>query len=82
MEPATLVEIKVEIDRRAAVVGASGNLLPRCGCTNDFARPHIQVDSSGYHYVVIERGNELERITTPHLDELQYEVRHRRRRAD
>jgi hypothetical protein len=96
MEPATLAEIKDEIDRRATVVGASGNLLPTYGCTEDFARPHIEVDSSGYHYVVVERGNELERVTTPHLDELlfhvfdtitfslagQYEVRYRRRKED
>jgi hypothetical protein len=96
MEPATLAEIKDEIDRRAAVVGASGNLLPTYGRTEDFARPHIEVDSRGYHYVVVERGNESERITTPHLDELlfhvfdmitfflagRYEVQHRRRKED
>jgi len=96
MEPATLAEIKDEIDRRAAVVGASGNLLPTYGCTEDFARPHIEADSRGYHYVVVERGSELERVTTPHLDELlfhvfdaitfslagQYEVQHRRRKED
>src|SRR5579864_4207995 len=68
MEPASLAEIKDEINRRAAVVGASGNLLPTYECTEDFARPHIEVD------VVVERGNEPERITTPHLDELLFHV--------
>jgi len=74
MEPATLAEIKDEIDRR---------------CTEDFARPNIEVDSSGCHYVVVERGNELERVTTQHLDELlfhvfagEYEIRHRRTKED
>ncbi len=36
--------------------------------------PHIEVDTQGYHYVVVERGEELTRITTMDLDELLYHV--------
>jgi hypothetical protein len=74
MEPLTLVEIRAEIERRAAIIGASGNQLPTYGRTDDFARPHIEVDSRGYHRVVVERGVELNRITTPDLEELLYHV--------
>jgi immunity protein 63 of polymorphic toxin system len=74
MDFLTLAQIKVEIDRRASRIGASGNLLPTYGDTEDFARPHIEVDSRGYHRVVVERGVERDRVTTPDLDELLYHV--------
>jgi Immunity protein 63 len=74
MEFATLPEIKAEIDSRAALLGASANMLPTYGVSRDFGYPHIEVDSAGYHYVVVERGQELKRITTPQLDELLYTV--------
>jgi hypothetical protein len=74
MAPATLAEIKAEIDRRAALLGASGNMLPTYGVSRDFGYPHIEVDGRGYHYVVVERGEELQRTTTPQLDELLYHV--------
>jgi hypothetical protein len=74
METASLAAIKMEIDRRAAILGASGDPMPTYGHSEDFGRPHIEVDSRGYHYVVEERGNELKRITTPNLNELLYRV--------
>ena len=70
----TLSEIKAEVDRRAALIGASGRVLPTYGHSDDFGYPHIEVDERGYHYVVVERGNELERTTTPSLDELLYRI--------
>jgi hypothetical protein len=71
---ATLGEIKSEIDRRAALIGASGYVLPTYGRSEDFARPHIEVDNRGYHYVVVERGSELQRVTSPDLEEILYHV--------
>jgi len=70
----TLSEIKTEIDGLAAKVGVSGNCLPTYGHSEDWARPHIEVDSLGYHYVIVERGQELKRITTSDLNELLYHV--------
>jgi hypothetical protein len=67
MELLTLSEIRKEIERRASIIGASGNLLPTYGESEDFARPHIEVDSRGYHRVVVERGVERNRVTTPDL---------------
>ena len=37
-----------------------------------FGDPHIEVDTTHYHYVVTERGKELERKTTLDADELIY----------
>lgn len=70
----TLSEIEAEVSLLAAKVGASGYVLPTFGHTEDGARPHIEVDSHGYHYVVVERGQELRRDTTWDLDELLYFV--------
>jgi immunity protein 63 of polymorphic toxin system len=38
----------------------------------DDGSPHVEVSESGYHYVVTERGIELERRTTLQADELLY----------
>lgn len=70
----TLPEIQAEVDRLAAMVGASGAILPTYGRTREGARPHIETDTRGYHYVVVERGEELRRDTTTDLDELLYQV--------
>ena len=67
-----LTAIQAEVERLAAVIGASGYDLPTYGYSEDFARPHIEVDAGGYSYVVVERGQELSRMTTPDLDELLY----------
>ena len=68
----TLTEIKTKVDELAEKIGASASILPTYGYSEDFACPHLEVDARGYHYVVIERGLELERRTTHDLDELLY----------
>jgi hypothetical protein len=70
----TLNEIKSEVNRLATKINATENLLPTYGSSEDGARPHIEIDSHGYHYVVVERGEELSRITTDDLDKLLYHV--------
>ena len=70
----TIAKIKIEVDCLAAKIGALGYCLPTYGCSEDSARPHIEVDASGYHYVVVERGQELKRITTLDLNELLYQI--------
>lgn len=69
-----LPRIQLEVNRRAALIGAPAALLPTYGRTEDGARPHLEVNEAGYHYVVVERGVELERMTTRDLDELLYAV--------
>jgi hypothetical protein len=71
----TLTEIKTEVDRRAAMIGAVGHhSLPTYGHSEDGARPNIEVDLQGYHFVVVERGTERSRFTTRDLDELFYKI--------
>ena len=64
MATADLARIRSEVSRRALTIGASGYVLPTYGQSEDAARPHIEADSRGYHYVVVERGQELKRVTT------------------
>jgi hypothetical protein len=71
----TLAELKSEVDRRAAIIGAQAAYeLPTYGRSEDLARPHLEVDSRGYHFVVVERGQELERLTSRDLDEILFRV--------
>lgn len=47
--------------------------MPNYGYSNDGAHPHIEVDNFGsLNYVIIERGEELERKITDKLDDLLY----------
>jgi hypothetical protein len=70
----TLAQIKTEVDRRAAIIGASGDSsLPTYGRTEDNGYPHIEVDEF-YHYVFVERGKENSRVSTTDLDHLLYLV--------
>ncbi len=70
----TLEQIKDMIDKIAKRISPPSFLLPTYGQTQDGARPHIEVNANGYHYMIVERGQELERKTTNHLSELLYWV--------
>lgn len=71
----SLPDIKAEVDRLADIIGAKGHYaLPTYGSTEHSARPRIEVDPRGYHFVVVERGGELERFTTLDLDDLLYRI--------
>lgn len=70
----TLAEIEAEVARLAQRIGAPRNAYPTFGYTADFARPHIEVESGQYHYVVVERGAEVLRESTSDLNELLYWV--------
>ncbi len=69
-----LEEIESEIARLAHRIGASDDVLPTFGFSEQSGRPHIEVDGSGYHYVVAERGEEFKRLTTQYLDDLLYNI--------
>ncbi len=68
----SLAEIRDEVIRLARPLGVSSSDLPTYGHTRDFAYPHIEVDESRYHYVIVERGQELERKSTSDFDELLF----------
>jgi hypothetical protein len=67
----SLDDIKKKVDELAEIINATTDLLPTYGYSKDFAYPHIEIDNFGrLHYVIIERGEELERRTTDKLDDL------------
>jgi hypothetical protein len=91
-----LGQFQREVERLAARIGAPAASLPTYGKTEDFARPHIEYAGGQYYYVVVERGEELERYSSSEPDEIlchvfdgvtfsmacTYEARHRRRGED
>jgi Immunity protein 63 len=68
----TLRDIETEVAALARHLGAAGQDLPTYGISHDFGRPHVEVENALYHYVVMERGEELERRSTKSYDELLY----------
>jgi hypothetical protein len=70
----TLFDIETDVNRLAEIINADTNLLPTYGFSKDYTYPHIEVDRQGMHFVVVERGEELERVTTNDLDTLLYLV--------
>lgn len=66
-------DIKKKVDELATKINAPTDLLPTYGYSKDFAYPHIEVDNVGLlHYVIVERGQELERKITDKPDDLLY----------
>jgi hypothetical protein len=67
-----------EVERRVRAlgsrIGATDRELPTFGVSKYRDGPHIEVTPLGLHYVVFERGQELERITTHDTDELLWHV--------
>jgi hypothetical protein len=71
---ANLATIAEKINFLAQMIAAPANSLPTYGYSDQFARPHIEVDARGYHYVVAERGSETLRHTSHILDEILFDV--------
>ncbi len=67
-------EIKEIIKSLAERIDAPEIYLPTYNYSEDFARPHIEKHGSEYHWVVIERGEELERRKTKNVKELLFWV--------
>lgn len=69
----TLDDIKKRVEEIAEKIKAESKLLPTYGYSRDFAYPHIEADNLGLlHYVIVERGQEIERRITNKLDDLLY----------
>jgi hypothetical protein len=79
----SLAGLEKIVDELAAKIEAPASLLPTYGYSLDGAHPHIEVTHGEannretdhacmWHYVTVERGQELERKTTSDLDELLY----------
>src|ERR1041385_9225570 len=70
----TLAEIEVRVNDLAQKIGAPQNILPSYGYSEQTARPHVEVGSGAYYYVVAQSGQEVSRNATRDIDELLYTV--------
>ncbi|MFD1466697.1 Imm63 family immunity protein [Hymenobacter caeli] len=87
----TLAAVETVVRALGQLLGAPAALLPTFGRNEDYARPEVRADAAGYHFVVVERGQEVAHEVFQHLEELlfvifsavtfsmasQYELRHR-----
>ena len=71
-----LFEIEQKVNHLAQKIEATPNILPTYGYSEQSARPHIEVGSWTYAYVVAQSGQEVSRYTTRHIDQLLYKVFH------
>ena len=63
--------VVASIRQLGKVIDAPSSLIPAT-VPSAWGAPHIEADGSAYHFVVCERGQELERRTTLEMDELLY----------
>jgi hypothetical protein len=68
----TLDEVEADVTALGRMIGATSRDLPTYGKSRDFGYPHVEVANGLYHYVVVERGQELERRSSPDYDDLLY----------
>jgi Immunity protein 63 len=67
-----LDSLRLVVEELRCRISAPEDLLPTYNKSRDLAYPHIEHDSRGFHYVVVERGKEQSRVTTQDVDELLY----------
>ncbi|MEO7359019.1 MAG: Imm63 family immunity protein [Gemmatimonadaceae bacterium] len=70
----TLAELEHRVKVLGVGIGATPNDLPTFGYSRDGGYPHVEVDAHHYHYITVERGQELTHIITDDLDELLWHV--------
>ena len=49
-------------------------MLPTFGYNEDGARPEIRIDGVGYHFVVIERGQQIDHKVFTQLEEILFHI--------
>ena len=64
-------QLQEKVESLARTIQAPVDRLPTYGRSRDFGDPHIEIDEA-YHWIVMERGHEIDRRTTRDLDELLY----------
>lgn len=68
----SLSDIETQVKNLSEVIDAPVSLIPSFGFSRDLGYPHVDVTSTGYHYIITERGVELERKSSTNLDDLLY----------
>ena len=67
-------ELRTRILELARVIDAPESLIPTFRISTGNGLPHIEIDGDTYHYVLAERGEEFERMSTTSVDELLYRL--------
>ena len=70
----TLSEIEIMVNELAQKIGAPQNILPTYGYSEQTARPHVEISSLTYYYVVAQSGQEVSRYATRDIDQLLYKI--------
>jgi hypothetical protein len=70
----SLDEVRTAVDRLAGIIEPPENLLPTYGVSRDLGYPHIEIQGILMSYVIVERGQELERHSSIELDDILYWV--------
>ncbi len=70
----TLAAVETIVKALSKQLDAPTHLLPSFGVNYDAAQPEVRVDAKGYHFVVVERGRELQHKVFQQLEELLFEV--------
>ncbi len=68
----SLSTIRKKVSCMSKAISAPKGSGPVFGQSSDFGYPRIAVYDNGYHFIIEERGQELERRTTRDIDELLY----------
>lgn len=68
------VQLEAQVHELARKIRAGEGLLPTFGWSRDGGYPHVECDGETMHWVVRERGSELDRRSTTDVDELLYWV--------
>jgi hypothetical protein len=67
-----LQDIEIDVAARANRIGAKRDDLPTYGRSRDFGYPHVEIEAERYHYVIVERGTEIDRRSSADYDDLLY----------
>ncbi len=67
-------ELRERLETELKKIDGDSGLLPEINNSNDDAKPFIEVDRYGYHYVCRERGEEIFRKIPFDIDQLLFEV--------
>ena len=68
----SIATIRKMVREHGKKINTPEELLTVRAATDSLGTPHVEINHTGYHYIVCERGNELERKTTKNLQTLLY----------
>lgn len=70
----SLKEIEETVKRFAKRIDAKPSSFPTFGYSIDLAQPYVLLDHDGYHYIITERGRELQRFSTKDYGQLLFYI--------